>query len=411
MESYLKFIEELSFIRCAGTAEEKRAGDIIGREIVSAGGTYEEMPFMIDTPVIEKAGMRVGDEEIPCLPYGMSGNLPEGGVTLRLRYLERGDEMDYLGLGDLSDTAVLLNTLTLDAYKLLAAHKAAAFIVMGGAYYQDMESASLYGKNLRPTFYAHGKIPGFLITAADATRLVQEEVQQVHLTLRQREEQSESRDLLAVIPGESEESIVLTAHYDSVPVGTGAWDNASGAAALLGIYRSFLGTKPKRTLRFIWCGSEELGLLGSKAYIAQNETLLPKIKFCFNFDMCGTALGPNRIFVTGGKELEQYVRQFTRELGYSAQILVKVHSSDSAPFADKGIPALGLSRRTETANIHTNWDRIALLNEKAMVRNVDFAVKLIDRVTNAVVLPVDTGMPQDMLDALDKYFLREKKKK
>ena len=98
-------------------------------------------------------------------------------------------------------------------------------------------------------------------------------------------------------------------------------------------YHYFCEHPPKRTLRFIWCGSEEQGLLGSKAYIDQHEDLMEQIKFCFNLDMCGTTLGYNKIYVTGNKQLEDFVELFCREVGYSAEVFAGVHSSDSAPFA------------------------------------------------------------------------------
>ena len=410
MQTYLEWIEKLSFQRYGGTAEEDRAADFLLQEIRALGGQGEKMPFWVDAPVPEEASVAVcapWQETLESIPFGLSGSLPAGGVTLKLRYLERGDAMDFLGVGDLSDSVVLLNALTLDAYKRLVEHHAGAFLIMDGMYYDDMDSGSLYPKNLRPRFLEQGRIPGFQITSADATRLVQRQAQSLHVCLRQKERRNPSRNVLALIPGESEESIVLTAHYDSVPMGTGAWDNATGTAALMGIYRYFLAHPPKRTLRFIWCGAEEQGLLGSKAYIKEHEAQLASIKFCFNFDMCGTALGPNMIFVTGGDDLETFVRQFAKEQGYSAEITRRVHSSDSAPFADRGVPAVGLSRGTSTAKIHTRWDRIALLDERAMERNVAFAVRMIDRMSNAAVLPVETGMPEDMRKALDQYFQRE----
>lgn len=234
----------------------------------------------------------------------------------------------------------------------------------------------------------------------------------VHLTLEQEDTEPESRNITAVIPGTDlkEESIVLTAHYDSVPVGTGAWDNATGTVALLAIFRHFAAKPARRTLRFIWCGSEELGLLGSKAYVEQHEDLLEKIGFCFNFDMCGTALGANKICVTGEKELTTFMEQYCKLAGYSAVIGTGVHSSDSAPFCDKDIPALGLSRESSTAEIHTIHDLLPTLSEKAMEKNVAFAVRIIGDVANAAVLPVKKGMSEDTRKELDKYFHREEKK-
>ncbi|MBE5777198.1 MAG: Zn-dependent exopeptidase M28, partial [Clostridiales bacterium] len=154
----------------------------------------------------------------------------------------------------------------------------------------------------------------------------------------------------------------------------------------------------------------EQGLLGSKAYIEQHEELVKsEIKFCFNFDMCGTVLGPNNICITGGKELEDFVELFCREVGYSARTRVGVHSSDSAPFADLGIPGLGLSRGTSTSEIHTCRDTMFPLGEKALKENIAFAAAIMERVVNAVLLPVDTGMPDNIKKELDKYFQRTDK--
>ena len=204
----------------------------------------------------------------------------------------------------------------------------------------------MYPRRLREHFSRNGIIPGFVITAADALWLVDEEVEKIRLTLEQEDTEPESRNITAVIEGTDlkEESIVLTAHYDSVPLGTGSWDNATGAVALMAIFRHFAAHPARRTLRFIWCGSEELGLLGSRAYAEQHSELLEKVVFCFNFDMCGTILGANKIVVTGEKELQTFAEQYCKLTGYSAKIGVGVHSSDSAPFCDNEIPALGLSR-------------------------------------------------------------------
>ncbi len=359
---------------------------------------------------VEKCSVTVQGREIPSKPYLRSGDIDR---ECRLLYMDDALEIDFAGIGDLSDTAVLLNGIwDEETFKRLVEHKAAAFLVVQGKYYFSAEEASLYARELRPHLIRNGKIPGFLITASDAMALVQQETETIRLTLKQQDVERESQNVLAVIPGtwDTEEEIVLTAHYDSVPVGTGSWDNATGAAALLGIYRYFAAHPPKRTLRFLWCGSEELGLLGSKAYVEQNESRLEQIKFCFNFDMCGTALGANRIMMTGNKELETFVDQYLKLTGYSARTRQGVHSSDSAPFCDKGIPALGLGRGTGTAEIHTIHDLIPTVSDKALRKNVDFAVRMIGDMANAAVLPIKREIPEDRKKELDKYFHRKKDK-
>ncbi len=416
MKKLMDLVKELSFVRIGGSQEEKQAAKLIQEEINQAAREAgredirgEYMTFRIPDAKVTKCSVQAAGREIPCVPFLQSGCIDR---ECTLVYLDDASEIDFAGVGSLEGKVVLLNNLTDEkCYKRLVEHKASAFLVMQGKYYFTEEEASLYPRRLREHFTRNGRIPGFAIPAADALWLIQEEVEKVSLTLEQEDTEPESQNVLAVIEGTDlkEESIVLTAHYDSVPVGTGAWDNATGSVALLGIFRHFAANPARRTLRFIWCGSEELGLLGSKAYVEQQEELLDKIGFCFNFDMCGTALGGNRICVTGEKELRTFVEQYCKLTGYSAEIQARVHSSDSAPFCDKEIPALGLGRGTSTAEIHTIHDLLPALSEKAMDKNVEFAVRIIGDVANAAVLPVKKGMPEDTRKELDKYFHREEK--
>jgi len=414
--SPLKFVEELSFVRYGGTPAEKQAAEYIKSCVEKAGGKAEIMPFQIAASTYASHVTRVVapyEQDIATVPFGMCGNMPAPGKDLKLVYVERGEARDLMGYGDMSDCVVMVNTLSLDVYKELAKHNPAAIFAIMGKYYHNNDEAGLYGRNLRPKFLEVAVIPTFYINAHDATELLRNEAETIHIELEQTDGEATSQDVLAVIEGaeKPEESIVITGHYDSLPVGPGAWDNATGSAALMGLYLYFRENAPKRTLRFVWCGSEEQGLLGSKAYIDQNEDLVKNsIKFCFNFDMCGTILGPNNICITGGKELEDFVELFCRETGYSARTRVGVHSSDSAPFADMGIPGIGLSRGTQTSEIHTCRDTMFPLGEKPLKMNIAFAAKMIDRVANSVLLPVDTGMPDNIKKELDKYFQRTENK-
>ena len=406
-------VQDLSFVRYGGTEEEKKAAGILKQYIEAAGGTAEYVPFEI--PCYEATVARIVSpapyaKEIPCVAYGLSGSLPEGGVDLKLYYAGRGAAEDFAGMDDLSDTVVLLNELKQENYELLVEKHAGAFITLHGKYYDDLTTANVYQRCLRSTFVEKGKVPGFMIAASEAMELVRHEIPTLHLQLQQQEGTAGSQNVLAVIPGTdlAQQVVMLTAHYDSVPVGTGSWDNATGSAALMYIYRHFLQNPPRRTMRFLWCGSEEQGLLGSRAYVEQNEEDVKKnVRFCFNFDMCGTVLGPNLAFVTGGEELVSYVKQFYREMGVSADVENTVHSSDSAPFCDRGVPAIGLSRGTRTAEIHTRYDLITTLSPKQLRADAELATQMIHRVVNAALLPVDPGMPENMRKELDKYFKRK----
>ncbi len=79
---------------------------------------------------------------------------------------------------------------------------------------------------------------------------------------------------LAEIPGGDlrKELVMLGAHIDSAPGGTGATDNAAGVAVCLEAVRLIKALKlePRRTIRIgLWSG-EEQGLLGSRAYVERH---------------------------------------------------------------------------------------------------------------------------------------------
>jgi hypothetical protein len=414
--SPLQFVKDLSYVRYGGTPAEKQAAEFILSKVEACGGKAELDAFQIPASAYTSHVTKVVapyEQSIDTVPFGMCGSISAPGADLELFYAEQGTEHDFFGHEDLSCNVVMVNKMNLDVYKELVKRKAAAIFVIMGKYYHDNGEAGMYSRNHRSKFLEQGVIPAFYISAHDATELMCNEAKTIHMELEQTDGEVTSQNVLAVIEGTEklEESIVLTAHYDSLPVGPGAWDNASGSAALMGLYHYFREHAPKRTLRFIWCGSEEQGLLGSKAYIAQHEELFAEIKFCFNFDMCGTILGFNNIIITGSKKLEDFAELFCRETGYSAELEATVHSSDSAPFADRGIPAIGLTRETNFSEIHTCRDTMFPLGEKALKSNIGFAAAMIDRVANSVILPVECGMPDNVKAELDKYFKRTPEKK
>ncbi len=415
MDTYqYDLVQKLSFIRFGGTEDELRAANIILEEITKAGGEGALENFTVPAYSFQKYSVAVTapyEQELEVLPWGLSGSFPAGGVDLKFFYAEDCSEAALYGIKDLSDTVVLVNDLKLDAYKALCEKKAAAILVISGKWYQSKENHDFVLRHIRPALLTFGKIPTFFVWAKDATELVRLEAETLHIELEQEEFENTSRNVVATVPGTQipEESIVITAHYDSVTVGTGSWDNATGSATILYLYKYFLAHPPKRTLRFVWCGSEEQGLLGSKAYVEAHADLVEKeVKFCFNFDMCGTVLGPNTVFVTGGEDLKHYAEAFCKEYGLNATLHQDVHSSDSAPFSDKGIPALGLSRGTRTAEIHTRNDLMYSLSAKQLKKDGDFSISFIERVANSARLPIGVGMPEDMKEKLDKYFQRDK---
>lgn len=81
----------------------------------------------------------------------------------------------------------------------------------------------------------------------------------------------DSGNVIADITGSEapEEIVIIGGHLDSWDLGTGAVDDGAGVAITMEVARRILasGQRPRRTLRLILWGSEEVGLLGGRHYL------------------------------------------------------------------------------------------------------------------------------------------------
>ena len=182
----------------------------------------------------------------------------------------------------------------------------------------------------------------------------------LHLVTEHKE--TSSPNVVAVLPGSDpklkDEYIVLSAHLDHLGIGTpvkgdsiynGAFDNASGSAALMEIARAFskLPKAPKRSLIFLNDTGEEKGLQGAY-YFAFNPTVpLEKIVANINMDELNSFF-PLKDVVGFGAEhtsMKQDLDAAAKIVGYQVSpdpfpeetIFIR---SDQFPFVRRGIPAI-----------------------------------------------------------------------
>lgn len=242
---------------------------------------------------------------------------------------------------------------------------------------------------------------------ADAIRMMENPPKRVRMTLEGSSFDNTSRCVTAYIKGSKypDEILLMTAHYDSTIFGCGAWDNATGSANILEMYRYYLENPPARSIRFLWCGSEEQGLLGSTAYAEAHPEEVEKFVVCMNFDMTGPRIGSNLTLLTGDDELRQFVKLAAREAGYTSKFQNAVHSSDSAPFCLRGVPGIGFARDGQATGHNRNDIPWPLCGEK-LKEATDFAKLLADRIHASVLVPFKRNMPDDMKKELERYFLR-----
>ena len=79
-----------------------------------------------------------------------------------------------------------------------------------------------------------------------------------------------------------------------------------------------------------------------------------------------------------------------------------MYSSDSTPFADKGIPAVSFARWApgNTATIHNSYDTPAVMSSRQTAEDIDFIVAFAKRMADAVLCPVAREMPENMTEKL-----------
>ena len=148
-----------------------------------------------------------------------------------------------------------------------------------------------------------------------------------------------TRNVIAERPGPPARRVaMLGAHLDSVREGPGINDNGSGVASTLALAERLRG---RRGLRFGFWGAEELGLYGSRAYVASlSGPERRRIAGYVNLDMVGS---PNAVRYVYGQgrvraALERALR--SRKLAFDEITIGGV--SDHAPFEAAGISAAGL---------------------------------------------------------------------
>lgn len=398
--------ENTDFVHTSGTKEELQVAYYLKEQCEKMGVTANLESFRVSMSTIKKANLLADGQEISCKAFkGCGSGIVEG----ELYYMLGTDPVSIAGT---ADKIVLLDTSNVSFFTYQDLIKAGAKAILfryGDAHYPNED---IDQRELRENVV--GKSPKILcamINVHQAVKLVKNEVKAIRLEVEQDEYDGESHNVIAELPGKREEWIVLSAHYDSTSLSHGAYDNMSGCAGLLGIMEKLKDKELNYGLRFLFCGSEECGLLGSKAYVQDHEEELEHIVLNLNLDMIGTYMGQFIACVSAEDKLVHYISYMSAETGFPINAKMGVYSSDSTPFADKGVPALSFARiaHTVVAPIHCRYDLKEVLSMKQLQKDIDFLADFTERFAKAVVCPVSRQIPEKVKEELDEYLFRKRK--
>ncbi len=196
-------------------------------------------------------------------------------------------------------------------------------------------------------------------------------------------------NVLAYLPGKTDEYVIIGAHYDHLGRGNfdslapsqigqihpGADDNGSGTAGVLEMARMFAPQKGqlRRGILFMSFAGEELGLLGSAAWVREPTHPLDKAVAMLNMDMIGR-IKDGKVYIGGvgtGSTLKAAVEQAAANSGFKIEYSPGGYSSsDHTSFVAKKIPVLfffsGL--HSDYHKPSDTWDKI---NPQSAARLVD----------------------------------------
>ena len=156
-------------------------------------------------------------------------------------------------------------------------------------------------------------------------------------------------DLICVLPGRTNQTIIVGAHFDHTLLGDGVVDNWSGASLLPSLYQG-LQTEPRRhTFIFIAFTGEEKGELGSQAFVHRmSKDEVARTEAMVNMDTLG--LGPSEMWLSHADPyLAAALRAVAKPLSLPLGVVNvdKVGSSDSEEFARRKIPRITIHSVTQ----------------------------------------------------------------
>jgi Zn-dependent M28 family amino/carboxypeptidase len=369
----VRWLAETIGSRPAGSPAERRAAAGLAEKLAALGYTTQLQPFPVRR--FDDRGARVAFVEEPSRTVQAAVLQYSAGGTVRGRLVSVGlGQPADLAQRDLRGAVALLQRGELtfgDKVRHAAAAGAVAAIIYNN-------QAGLF----EGTLGAPAPIPAVAISAADGHALIERLAAgplTVELTVDASIIETTSQNVVATLPGSSDRVIVLGGHYDSVPAGPGANDNASGTATALELARVLRERPLPFTVRIVLFGAEEIGLVGSRAYVqALSPAERERTVAMLNFDMVGVG---DRLTVSGSVDLVGLAIETARRIGAPVDGTSGGRvgrGSDHASFMEVGIPAL-FFYRGEDPRYHSPEDRAEYVEPQHLAAAGRLALELLAR--------------------------------
>lgn len=316
-----------------------------------AAAKLRDIGFEVTTPEVGYTGFRehpgglleVGErtfhapDDLHALIYSPSGDV-RGRVTV---LTESGCDPDHLDGVEAGAVVLTVQGGCLRRQQAVNAADAGASALLIG--YPGRGAGEIF----RPTLIDPGglTIPVASVTDEAIGALEAAGGEPVHLVVRTEREPATLRNVIAQL-GSGPAVIMIGGHLDSVFEGPGINDNGSGVAALLEIAQGMVtqGSPDGVAVRIGLWGGEELGTIGSRAYV---DGLGDEVIAYLNLDMAGSLNGASLVYdeadaAAGSAAITAAYEAWFAERGEPTETVDLGGSSDHFGFIAAGIPTGGL---------------------------------------------------------------------
>ena len=188
--------------------------------------------------------------------------------------------------------------------------------------------------------------------------------------------------------GSGEGEILVGAHHDSVYISPGAVDNAVGVSQLLEVASQMSDMDLQSTITFATWGGEELGLLGSQAYIESHQEEMGDLDLYINLD--STNLDPSKGLGTLGIEtsnadlvdsiadIKKSVLADNQWQEYDATVQLNEFggNSDHRSFAQHDVTTIGFYG-WQYEEYHRQTDLPTIVNQNGLSLTVDIVLQIL----------------------------------
>lgn len=337
--------------RFVGSPGEAQARELIEAEFKSAGlddVRLEEVPIVVYDLKAAECGVPARGMEFPTTGLQFTHDGVAEGPAVFLGAPSGVDELrDAVARVDLSGKLAVIQTYW--------PYNMCGFLVDEGAIGLIVISTVPTGAIANHTALFDGlpdtplPVPGVIIdnyAGANLVALLAAEPETVvKVTHRVEYRWETSANVVGEIGGQTQERVVVCAHYDTQRQGVGAQDNSTGLSTLLNMARAWAGTNPTRGITLVGLADEELGSRGAAAYVDRHFAELSDMVAMFNLDALAWALPGKRAMIVH-EDIKPFVVARAREIDWEPEVFTPtdVFSGDHSPFDDNGVPACWIWR-------------------------------------------------------------------